>query len=88
MHESRLVADLINEAVRVAEVNNTSDVRQVLVEIGALSHVTPESLRSHLEEAAFGTVVGNTSFEITKLADTSAADALDVRLVSLTIGDA
>jgi hydrogenase nickel incorporation protein HypA/HybF len=87
MHESRLVADLIEEAVRIADMNGSADVREVSLAIGALSHVTPESLQSHLVEAAAGTVVGETTFKVTKSADTSAADALDIRLVSMTIGD-
>jgi hydrogenase nickel incorporation protein HypA/HybF len=89
MHESKLVADLIAEAVRIADMNGSEDVREVSLAIGALSHVTPESLESHLVEAAAaaGTVVGETTFKVTKSADTSAADALDIRLVSMTIGD-
>lgn len=87
MHESRLVTDLINEAVRIAVANDSEDVRRVEVHIGALSHVTPVSLESHLEEAASGTVVSEATFSITKSADTSSDDALDIRLVSMTIGD-
>jgi hydrogenase nickel incorporation protein HypA/HybF len=87
MHESRLVTDLIREAVRVANLNRAEDIPEVLIDIGALSHVTPESLESHLIEAAVGTVVEETAFTITKSADTSAADALDIRLVSMKIGD-
>ena len=87
MHESRLVADLIRETVRIADLNGSEGVSEVLIEIGALSHVTPESLESHLVEAASGTVVEQAAFAITKSADTSASDALDIRLVSMKIGD-
>lgn len=87
MHESRLVADLINEAVRIAVANNSEDIRRVDVHIGALSHVTPLSLESHLAEAARGTVVSEATFSITKSADIASDDALDIRLVSMTIGD-
>jgi Zn finger protein HypA/HybF involved in hydrogenase expression len=87
MHESRLVADLINEAVRIAVANNSEDIRRVDVHIGALSHVTPLSLESLLAEAASGTVVSEATFSITKSADIASDDALDIRLVSMTIGD-
>lgn len=87
MHESRLVADLIDEATRVAEINGASDVQEVYVSIGALSHVTAASLESHLREAAAGSVTENATFSVTKSSDTSALDALDIRLVSMTIGD-
>lgn len=67
--------------------NEAEDVTEVLIDIGALSHVTAESLESHLAEAAVGTVVEHTAFSITKSTDTAAADALDIRLVSMKIGD-
>lgn len=87
MHESRLVTELIGKAVRIADLNGAEDVPEVVISIGALSHVTPGSLQSHLVEAAVGTVVEPTTFTITKSVDTSAADALDIRLVSMKIGD-
>ncbi len=87
MHESRLVADLIGEAIRVAGLNGSQDVREVSVDIGALSHVTTASLESHLKEAARDSVVENATVTITKSEDTSAVDALDIRLVSMKIGD-
>ena len=57
MHESRLVADIVDEAVRVATLNDSESVREMQVSIGALSHVTPLSLENHLREAAAGTPI-------------------------------
>ena len=87
MHESRLVADLVEKAVRVAEVNTSGHVHEMQVSIGALSHVTPLSLESHLQDAATGTVIEQATFTVTKSTDPYAADALDVRLVSMTVGE-
>jgi Zn finger protein HypA/HybF involved in hydrogenase expression len=87
MHESRLVTDIVDEAVRVAALNDSESVREMQVSIGALSHVTPLSLESHLREAAAGTLIEETTFTITKSPDPYAPDALDVRLVSLTVGE-
>ena len=87
MHESRLVADIVDEAVRVATLNDSESVREMQVSIGALSHVTPLSLENHLREAAAGTPIKDAMFAITKSTDLYAADALDVRLVSLTVGE-
>jgi Zn finger protein HypA/HybF involved in hydrogenase expression len=87
MHESRLVTELVDEAVRIAELNDSEKVHDMRVSIGALSHVTPLSLESHLQEAAAGTSVEEASFNVTKSADPYAPDALEVRLVSMTIGE-
>lgn len=86
MHESRLVTELVDEAVRIAGLNDSETVHEMRVSIGALSHVTPLSLESHLQEAAAGTSIEEASFKVTKSADPYAPDALDVRLVSMTIG--
>lgn len=88
MHESRLVEDLIRESIEVAERNGSGEVIEVIVSIGALSHVTAQSLKSHLDGAADGSALENTTFAVTKSSDTSADDALEIRLVSMTIGAA
>jgi Zn finger protein HypA/HybF involved in hydrogenase expression len=87
MHESRLVTDIVDEAVRVVVLNDSESVHEMQVSIGALSHVTPLSLESHLREATAGTLLEDATFTITKSNDLYASDALDVRLVSLTVGE-
>lgn len=87
MHESRLVTTLLDEAVRIAELNHPEKVHEVKLSIGALSHVTPVSLESHIKEAAQGTLIDDATLTITKATDLYAADALDVRLVSMKVGE-
>jgi len=87
MHESKLVTNLVDEAVRVAELNSSDKVRDVTLSIGALSHVTPLSLESHMKDAAHGTLIADATLTITKATDPYAADALDVRLVSMRVGE-
>ena len=87
MHESRLVTNLMDEAVRIAEISPSEKVQEVKLSIGALSHVTPPSLESHMKEAAHGTLINDAAFTITKATDLYAADALDVRLVSMRVGE-
>lgn len=87
MHESRLVTHLVDEAIRIATLNDSEKVHEMRVSIGALSHVTPLSLKSHLQEAATGTPVEEAVFTITKSNDPHATDALDVRLVSMTVAE-
>jgi Zn finger protein HypA/HybF involved in hydrogenase expression len=87
MHESRLVTDLVGEAVRIAELNESDRIDEMQVSIGALSHVDPLSLESHLQEATTGTLAEDATFTVTKSVDRFAPDALDVRLVSMRIGE-
>ena len=87
MHESRLVTNLVDEAVRIAELNDSEEVHEVKLSIGALSHVTPLSLESHMKDAAHGTLIDNATLMITKATDLYADDALDVRLVSMKVGE-
>ncbi|MCL1599834.1 MAG: hydrogenase maturation nickel metallochaperone HypA [Actinomycetia bacterium] len=87
MHESRLVADLVKRIDEEAVRSGARRVQEVRIEIGALSHVTPESLRSHMELAAHGTTAETATFVITKMTDHTEVNALDVRLVSITVED-
>ncbi len=87
MHESRLVADLIDRIERELLRSGAARVTGVRIEIGALSHVTVETLRSHLEEAAAGTAAEGAALSITKGTDHTAPGAQDVRLVSITVDD-
>lgn len=88
MHESKLVGDILSEIERVAQANNASAVEVVRIEIGALSHVTPDGFTGHFAVASLGTVAQGAVVDITKSEDQSAPDALDVRLVSIVTGGA
>ncbi len=87
MHESRLVADLVNRIEEELTRSGARRVTGVRIEIGALSHVTPRSLREHMELAVGESAIGVPTFEITKTTDTSEPTALDVRLVSISVED-
>ena len=88
MHESKLVGDILSAIERVAVANNASTVEVVRIEIGALSHVTPDGFTGHFTVASQGTVAQGAVVDITKSEDQSAPDALDVRLVSIVTGSA
>jgi Zn finger protein HypA/HybF involved in hydrogenase expression len=85
MHESRLAHDLVDKAALVAVGEDAIVVDTVCVRIGALNHATPGSLRSILRDVAVGSVVADADWDINKSNDEAASDALDVRLVSVTI---
>jgi hydrogenase nickel incorporation protein HypA/HybF len=88
MHESKLVGDILSEIQRVARANDANSVDTIRIEIGALSHVTPDGFAGHFAVASHGTVAQGAVLDITKSEDQSAPDALDVRLVSIVTGGA
>ncbi len=85
MHESRLAGDLVDKAVSVAASVDTGTIDTLRIEIGALNHATPSSLGSILRDAAAGTVIAESDWDISKSDDEAAPNALDVRMVSVTI---
>ncbi len=87
MHETRLVRDLVARIEAVAAQESAPHVESVRIEIGALSHVTADSLTSQFELAAKGSVAQNAELDIVQSDDPSAPDAIDVRLVSIVVGD-
>ncbi len=86
MHESRLVTDILTEIDRVAAANGVDHVSEIRIEIGALSHVTPDGLARHLSMMSTGTVADGAELAITKSIHNDAPDALEVRLVSIVAG--
>ncbi|MFV1970118.1 MAG: hydrogenase/urease maturation nickel metallochaperone HypA [Acidimicrobiia bacterium] len=85
MHEAKLVEDIVRKAIYVAHESGHEEVQQISIEIGALNHATPTSLRELLSDAALGTVLEGASFEIERSLDTKSPTALDIRLVSMTV---
>ena len=86
MHESRLVTDILSTVESVAQANNADQVEVIRIEIGALSHVTPDGFSGHFDLVSRGTVADGARLDITKSEDLDAPDALDVRLVSIVAG--
>ena len=85
MHETRLVEDIVKKAISVAHERSPERVQMIRIEIGALNHATPTSLRDLLSDAALGTELEGASFEVEQSLDTKSPAALDVRLVSMTV---
>ena len=81
MHESRVVADLIQ---RASEAAGTAVVKSVRVRIGALSHVTPEALQAHWDLFAEATPVSDVTIDVVRSADVTDINAQDVILESIT----
>ena len=86
MHESRVVTDILSAIERTAEENGVRHVEVARIEIGALSHVTPDGFTGHFDLVSEGTVAQGTRLDITRSDDSGAPDARDVRLVSIIAG--
>ena len=87
MHEARLVRDLVDEIDRVAAREHADHIHTVRIEIGALSHVTPDSLQGTFELLAHGSPAQDAHLDISRSEDQYAIDAHDVRLVSVSVED-
>ena len=85
MHEARLVRELVTEIDRVAGEEHANHVETVRIEIGALSHVTPESLRGQFELLTFRSAARDADLDITRATNQAAPDAHDIRLVSVVV---
>ena len=83
MHESRVVSDILSEIERVAAVNTVDRVDVVRIEIGVMSHMTPNGFSGHFELVADGTVAEGAHLDVTKSKDREAPNAQSVRLVSV-----
>ena len=71
MHEKSLVQSLLNQVEQLRMQNNATSVGRVTVEVGPLSGVEPELIRSAFDELA------STQFE--------SPPALDIRLIRMQI---
>ena len=63
MHEQRVMRDLVGELERIAAREHASRITRVNVELGALSHFTPDHFREHFEDAARGTPAADAEIE-------------------------
>ena len=85
MHEARLVRDLVSKIEEIAEEEHVDHIEGVKIEIGAMSHVTPESLEGTFELLTHHTVAEHADLDISKGMDSAAPDAYDIRLVSVSV---
>lgn len=86
MHDTRLVREIVARVNTVAREHGVA-IEGVLVEIGALSHITPDAFVDHFEVFAAGSMAEDATLDISRSEDREAEDAFDVRLVSVTVSD-
>ena len=75
MHEQAMMRDLVRHIVTVAEAEGASSVTHVDVELGTLSHFTPEHFREHYADATRGTIAEGADVQAT-VSDDRGADVV------------
>ncbi len=85
MHEHALMADLTRKIETTAVEGGAERVTRVVVQLGALSHFTPEHFREHFVDASRGTVAQGAEVVATLNDDISAPHANDVLLESVEL---
>ncbi len=85
MHERALMRDLVARIEATAQAEGATRVTKVVVQLGALSHFTPEHFREHFEDATRGTVADGAAVEAALEEDISSPRARDVVLASVEV---
>jgi hydrogenase nickel incorporation protein HypA/HybF len=85
MHELSLVASLCARAEAAARIDGAARVTGISVRLGALSHLSPDHLRDHLQRAAAGSILDGARVDVTIDPDPSAPGAQDIELLSIEV---
>ncbi|OUC14029.1 MAG: hydrogenase nickel incorporation protein HypA [Alkalinema sp. CACIAM 70d] len=85
MHEASLLKNLIETIHAIVMEQQGIRATSIKVQIGALSHLTPEHFRSHFHQAAQGTVAENARLEITALDNIKDPLAQEILLESVEV---
>lgn len=87
MHEASLIAGLIRRIEAVASANGGGKVLAVKVELGALSHISPEHFRGHFVQGSRGTLAEGARLDIAVRADAADPRAQEIVLQSVELED-
>ncbi len=85
MHDRALMRDVIARIEEVARAEGASRVTHVSVQLGALSHFTPEHFREHFADSARGTVAEGADVDAELASDIHDPRARDVVLASVEV---
>jgi hydrogenase nickel incorporation protein HypA/HybF len=79
------MSGLLKRIDRILDENSAERVVSVTIQIGALSHITPDHFREHFERATAGTRSEGARLVIETLDDTGHPHAQDIALLSLDV---
>jgi hydrogenase nickel incorporation protein HypA/HybF len=85
VHERALMRDLIAHLEATARAEGATRVTSVAVQLGALSHFTPEHFREHFEDATRGTVADGAAVAATLEGDIASPRARDVVVTAVEV---
>ncbi len=85
MHELSLVASLCARAEAAARAEGAERVTGLSVQLGPLSHLSPDHLRDHLARASIGSILEGAEVMVTVGADPHAPNAQDIELLSVEV---
>ena len=85
MHDRALMDDLLRKIEEVARREGALRVKRLSVNLGALSHMTPEHFVEHFDAASCGTVAEGAAVECHCETNTAAPDAQGIRLRALEL---
>lgn len=85
MHEKHLTEDLVRKLEALADVEGGRRVTRIRVQLGALSHFTPDHFREHFEAAAVGTLAEGAEVQAEMTTDPTAPGAQDVLLETVEL---
>jgi hydrogenase nickel incorporation protein HypA/HybF len=85
MHEATLMKGLMRRIEEIARDQRAVRVVGVSVWLGALSHMSPDHLVEHFEEAAAGTIAEGARLSATASDDIRHTNAQDVLLESIEV---
>lgn len=85
MHEHSLIINLINKILILAEKERANKVTKVRVQLGALSHMSPEHFKEHFVISSKGTIAENAELETEELPDVNDPNAHYILLKSIDV---
>ncbi|MBI3962081.1 MAG: hydrogenase maturation nickel metallochaperone HypA [Deinococcus sp.] len=87
MHESSLMAGLLQRIESIAREHGASRVVAVTVQLGALAQVSPDHFREHFVRSASGTVADGARLDIQVLSDVRDPQAQAIVLAGVELSD-
>ena len=87
MHEMSLMKNLIAKAVEVVDREGGTRATRIGIRLGALSHMSPQHLKEHFDQAAAGTPLEHAELEVEVMDDIADPEAQSIVLTSVDIAD-
>ena len=85
MHEASLMNSLMAQIETVVDAQKAERAVSLCVQLGALSHLSPEHFREHFERAAAGTRADGARLNISVIEDVNHPMAQEIVLASVEV---